>query len=49
MENEKSEIQQLRKDVDANTDPRVDFVVERTELAWENTKLAWIRSEIRDL
>ena len=38
MENEKSEIQQLRKDTEADTDPRVDLAVERTELAWERTQ-----------
>jgi putative membrane protein len=44
MENEKSEIKQLRKETEANVDPRVDLSVERTELALERTQLAWIRT-----
>ena len=39
MENEKSEIQQLRKEAEADTDPRVDLAVERTEMAWKRTHL----------
>jgi len=46
MENEKSEMQQLRKEAEAATDPRVDLAVERTELAWERTQLAWVRTTL---
>jgi len=46
MENKKPEIQQLRKDAEADTDPRVDLAVERTELALERTQLAWIRTTL---
>ncbi len=46
MENEKSEIQQSRKNAEADTDPRVDLAVERTELALERTQLAWIRTTL---
>ena len=44
MENSKREL--LRKEVEADTDPRVDLAVERTELAWERTQLAWIRTTL---
>ncbi len=46
MENEKPERQQLRKEAEADTDPRVDLSIERTELAWERTQLAWIRTTL---
>ena len=46
MENEKFETQQLRKEAEADTDPRVDLAVERTELALERTQLAWIRTTL---
>jgi len=46
MESENPEIQQLRKEAEADTDPRVDLAVERTELAWERTQLAWTRTTL---
>lgn len=36
--------QQLRKEAERDTDPRVDLAVERTELALERTQLAWMRT-----
>ena len=43
MEKEKSN-QQLRKEAEQDSDPRVDLAVERTEYALERTQLAWIRT-----
>ena len=46
MEKENSIQQQIRKEAEQNSDPRVDLAVERTELAWERTQLAWIRTTL---
>ena len=44
MEKEDTIKQQLRKEAEKDSDPRVDLAVERTELALERTQLAWIRT-----
>jgi putative membrane protein len=43
MDNNKTE-EQIRKEAEQDTDPRVDLAIERTELALERTQLAWVRT-----
>lgn len=46
MSKETSNVEQVRKEAESETDPRVDLAVERTELALERTQLAWIRTTL---
>ncbi len=46
MSKELSDVELIRKQAEAETDPRVDLAVERTELALERTQLAWIRTTL---
>jgi uncharacterized membrane protein YidH (DUF202 family) len=46
MENENLIQQQIRKEAEKDSDPRIDLAVERTELAWERTQMGWIRTTL---